>query len=117
MNSKSLLTGLLVGSTLSAIITLLTTPKSGKEIQRTCKENATKVQKGIQLFVEDSKEFTNQLKHTSSISKQAVAHVGSEIKDSVTDWKTDITPTLNLLKEDIEALQKKIQQVKKPPVD
>ncbi|MFC0561788.1 YtxH domain-containing protein [Halalkalibacter alkalisediminis] len=113
MKTKSLLMGIVAGSAIIGGLTLLTTPKAGKEMRVTCRENIQKVRNGLDQLTYDSKKASLQLKQTIQVGKETFSTVGEEIKGSIDDWKTDVEPSLVQLKEDIEALQQSVNQTKK----
>ncbi len=112
MKTKALFSGIMVGTVLSAVATLLTTPASGREVQATCKDRVCKIRSGFQQLSNDSKALTEQIKTTTQISKETLKNVGTEVKDSIDHWKRDVEPTLKQLKEDVDTLQRNIEQAK-----
>lgn len=112
MKAKAIFSGIVVGTVLSAAVTLLTTPASGREIQTRCKDQAFKLQSGLQQLSEDSKALTEQIKTTTQIGRETIKFVGTEVKDSIDHWKRDVEPTLKQLKEDVDSLQKNVEQAK-----
>ena len=112
MQTKSLFTGMIVGSVIIGGLTLLTTPKAGKEMRVACKENIRKVRSGLDQLTYDSKNASLQLKQTVQVGKETFSTVGEEMKSSIDDWKKDVEPSLAQLKEDIEALQQTVNQTK-----
>lgn len=113
MKAKSLLSGVVAGSAIIGALTLLTTPKSGKELRQSCKENMVKVRGGFNQIVSDSQKASLQLKETVKVGKETFSTIGEEIKDSVEDWKKDVEPSLSQLKDDIEALQRSVNETRK----
>ncbi|MFC0473688.1 YtxH domain-containing protein [Halalkalibacter kiskunsagensis] len=113
MNAKSFFSGFLAGSAILGMITLFTTPTSGKNVRATCKENTLKLRNELDQLANDSKNATIQLKTTAKEGKEAFLSVGSEVKDSINKWQQDIEPTVSQLKADIEALQKNVEQATK----
>lgn len=112
MKAKAFLSGVMIGTALAAVATLLTTPSSGRELKMRCKNNASKFRAGVQQFSQDSNALARQLKTTTQVSKETIKIVGTEVKESVDHWKRDVEPTLAQLKEDIDSLQKNVEQAK-----
>jgi gas vesicle protein len=113
MNAKAIFSGIVAGTALIGALTLLTTPRSGKEMRHCCKDSVLKIRDELDQFTCNSKKASLQLKQTVKIGTETFKSVGEEVKESVQDWKVDIEPTLNQIKEDIDALQKTVAQTKK----
>ncbi|NEU31511.1 hypothetical protein GN156_12125 [bacterium LRH843] len=113
MKAKSLLSGILIGTVVAAAATLLTTPITGAELQTKCKTNARKIRMGVRQFSNDSKALTKQIKQTTEISKSVIKVASTEMNQSIRHFKEDIMPALNHLKEEVDALQKNIEQTRK----
>ncbi|GAE35676.1 YtxH domain-containing protein [Halalkalibacter akibai] len=113
MNVKALITGIVAGTAIIGATTLLTTPKSGKDVRQSCKENALKIRTGMDQFKNDSKTTSIQLKQTVKVGKETFRTIGEDVKTSVKDWQTDINPMLNKLKEDVDALQKSVSKTQR----
>lgn len=114
MRTKALLSGFLVGTAISAVAALLTTPASGREIRTKSSQNIQRIRLGIEQFSNDAKNVATQFKKTTQVSKEAIKEVGTEVKESIDDWKSDVQPTIDQLKDDIDALKKNVEQAKKP---
>ncbi|WP_157800962.1 YtxH domain-containing protein [Bacillus solitudinis] len=113
MNSKSILLGITVGTTLASIATLLTTPKSGKEVQIRCKNTLKSMSDSVGQISNNSIELKQQVKETAKVSLDSAKFISLEMKDSINDWKKDIEPSIQLLKQDIDGLRKNLENVKK----
>ncbi len=113
MKTKALFSGIVAGSAIIGALTLLTAPKAGKEMRHNCKENILKIRNGLDQLTYDSKKASLQLKQTVKVGKETFSNVGEELKDSIYDWKKGVEPSLTQLKDDIEALQRTVNQTKK----
>ncbi|WP_100371929.1 YtxH domain-containing protein [Bacillus sp. FJAT-45037] len=112
MNLKSLLTGITVGATIAGVTTLLSTPTSGKEIQECCKTNFDKLRNGLNQFGADTAALKEQVNETTQLSIQSIKEVSTEVKDSIEDWKRDVQPSIDQLRQDTEDLQKRVEKMK-----
>ncbi|WP_062050592.1 YtxH domain-containing protein [Bacillus sp. JCM 19034] len=113
MNIKSLTIGLLVGSLVTSSITLLTTPSSGKQMQRRIKEQLTTGKENLQQIKQQYTNTTKQLKGTIAITKEQGQDFVNETKNIFSDYQKDIAPSLQRLKSDIDDLQKQVNDMKK----
>lgn len=112
MNTKSLLYGFVTGIALGSIATLLTTPKSGNEVQKIIKDNYDKLNDFMSNAKKETIAVKDQVKETIQISTDTIKTVSNELKDSVQTWQSEVEPALAKLKEDIEQLTKSVQSYK-----
>src|SRR5699024_3748660 len=110
MKAKAFISGLIIGTTISSVATLLSTPASGQELRAKGKANIQRIKLGVEQFSEDSKNVVTQTKKTVSVSKEAFKEFGGEMKDSIQEWKTDTQSSIDQLKTDIDALKENIEQ-------
>lgn len=109
MNTKSLFYGIITGITIGSVATLLTTPKSGKEVKKEIKQNYVQLNNFIHKAKNDSLAVKDQVKETIQLSTNTIKTVSKELKDSVEVWQSEVEPTLQKLKEDIDQLTKTVQ--------
>ncbi|WP_017728676.1 YtxH domain-containing protein [Halalkalibacterium ligniniphilum] len=112
MRGKSLLTGIVTGAVVAGISTLLATPSSGQDFQRTCKKKYASFRESLQRAKEQSLLLKEQVQHTTKVGSEAFKEVSGDVKTSIVSWKKDIDPTIQQLKFDIDNLQKSIEDLK-----
>lgn len=112
MKAKSLVYGMIVGSTVAAIAALLVTPTSGRELRENSKTNVEKVCSSIRQLALDGKTLLEQVKKTTKVGKDTILDISSEVKDSIQDWKEEVEPALIQLRDDIESLKRTVEQTK-----
>ncbi|MED3648843.1 YtxH domain-containing protein [Halalkalibacterium halodurans] len=100
--------GALTGAILASIATLLIAPTSGKELQKKCKAKGRSLQQSIEQMKHDGIQLKDRISKTSKMTSEALKTVGPEIKTSLDQWKEDVDPSLQKLKDDIEQLQKAV---------
>lgn len=89
---KSLLLGLFVGGVVSAGVTLLNAPKSGKETRADIKAQAEEVKVSVANLKEDGKELSEQIINASKEGAKLVKELSLDVKNSLESWKTTIEP-------------------------
>ncbi|WML49651.1 YtxH domain-containing protein [Neobacillus sp. PS3-34] len=111
MKIKHFLYGFAIGGLAAGISTLLSAPKSGKETRAALKENTD-------LWKEQLADLKNsliELKDASmNASKEARIHTSNflrETQTSITNWKADILPHQDELKQEITEIETTIQQL------
>lgn len=108
MNGKSVLIGIVTGAVVGSITTLLSAPKSGKDMQQLLKNNYEQLAEFMLKGKKESLILKDQITKTAKISAETLKTVSSDIKDSVDVWRKDVEPTLNQLKLEMDELQKSI---------
>lgn len=108
MNGKSVLIGIVTGAVIGSITTLLSAPKSGKDMQQVLKNNYEQMAEFMLKGKKESLILKDQITKTAKISAETLKTVSSDIKDSVDVWRKDVEPTLNQLKLEMYELQKSI---------
>ncbi|WP_245308223.1 YtxH domain-containing protein [Halalkalibacter urbisdiaboli] len=109
---KSILYGIVTGAAIASISTLLTAPTSGKELQLECKKKIKSYRHTVQQISNDTIKLTEQVKNTTKVGVNSVKELQIELKDSIEDWKRDVNPSINQLKEDINSLQQNVKNLK-----
>src|SRR5690625_5966159 len=92
---KSLLLGLFVGGVVSAGVTLLNAPKSGKETRADIKAQADELKRTIENLKEDGKELSEQIINVSKEGAKLIKELSVDVKDSVESWKDRKSTRLN----------------------
>ncbi len=113
MKTKAFLTGILVGTTIAATAALLMTPVSGRDLRENSIHYLKKASDSLRQFAADGKSVIEQLRSTTQIGKETFIDLSTELKHSIQDWKEDVEPAINQLREDIEALKRTVEQTKK----
>lgn len=92
MKVKSLVLGFVVGGTVSAAATLLTTPSSGKELRTNLKTQTNEWKEMISQLAQDSVLLKNQIAETSKEGTALIKNLTKEMKKSVEEWKVAVEP-------------------------
>ncbi|MGO4887482.1 YtxH domain-containing protein [Anaerobacillus sp. MEB173] len=111
MNGKSFLAGIITGSLIGGTIALLTSPKSGSDLQKTLKENGKQMKSTLTNVKNNSLQLKDQVKDTAKEGVTAVRTFSNEIKDSVQEWKSDVEPNVKNIYENITEIQNTILEL------
>jgi len=113
MKAKNFLIGLTAGLVGGATAVLLTAPQSGEQlrvniarISASAKEKLTDVTHEVSTVRQSVTALTNEAKNN-------IPQIISELKETLTTFKTDIEPETTLLKQEIEILQKSMAEIQK----
>lgn len=102
---KSLLLGMLVGGTVSAAVTLLSAPSSGRELRSQIKEQSKDWKETIEALIQDGVKLKNQIAKTSKEGISLVNELTQEMKKSVEEWKSAVEPHQENIHEYLEQIQ------------
>lgn len=111
--TKSILLGILVGSTVSAATTLLTTPLSGKEVRSRIKEQSFEWKDTIDELVQEGLNLKNQIAKTSKEGAALINELTQDIKTSVEEWKIAIEPNQENIHNYLEQIESSIKDLEK----
>lgn len=102
---KSLFLGFVVGGTISAVTTLLSTPSSGKDIRACVKEQGIEWKDMIANLKYDSLRLKNQIAETSKEGAVLIRNLTKEMKNSVEEWKIAVEPHQDNIHEYLEQIE------------
>src|SRR5690625_8044652 len=92
INSKSLLLGILAGGVISAAVTLLSTPKSGREIRADVKQRSEDSIQTMNRLREEGMDLKEQITKTSKEGAALIKELSSEMKKSTESWRQTVEP-------------------------
>lgn len=102
---KSLLLGFVIGGTVSAIATLLSTPSSGKDLRDRVKYQSSEWKEMIMNLRLDGLRLKNQLAETSKEGTALVKALTQDMKKSVEEWKVAVEPHQDNIHEYLEQIE------------
>ncbi|GAA5416704.1 hypothetical protein Pryu01_01742 [Paraliobacillus ryukyuensis] len=91
-NGKSLLLGMLAGGAVSAVVTLLSTPKSGKELRHDAKSRGEEIVQSLDKIKAEGRLLTEQIANTSKEGAELIKELSADMKHSIENWKNTIEP-------------------------
>ncbi|HEX6593590.1 MAG TPA: YtxH domain-containing protein [Bacillota bacterium] len=114
---KSLLLGILVGSTVGATITLLSAPSSGKQLRHNIKLQGIEWKTTLEKMKEESLRLKNQIVQTSKEGAVLMKDLTRDMKNSVVEWRKTVEPHqeniyeyLEQIESSLKALEEKVQK-------
>src|SRR5690625_2521572 len=112
-NGKYLAIGFLVGGTISAAVTLLTTPTSGENIRHRVKEQGLEWKNIVDDIIKDTIRLKDQLAKTSKEGKALINELTQDMRTSVDEWKETIEPHQSNIHENLEHIKSSIKNLEK----
>ncbi|WP_044476879.1 YtxH domain-containing protein [Oceanobacillus massiliensis] len=108
---KSLVLGLLVGSTVGAAVTLLSTPESGYAVRGRVRDQGMELKNLLFTLKEDGLRLKDQLKKTSKEGAVLMKDLTEEIKKSVEDWKETVEPHQESIYQSLEQIETSLKDL------
>ncbi len=108
---KSILIGFVVGGTISAATTLLTTPSSGRELRYKVKQQSIEWKKIVDDIIQDGLRLKDQIAKTSKEGVALINDLTQEMKTSVEEWKNTIEPHQENIHEYLEQIESSIKDL------
>ncbi len=108
---KSILIGFIVGGTISAATTLLTTPSSGRELRYRVKQQSIEWKKIVDDIIQDGLRLKDQIAKTSKEGVALINDLTQEMKTSVEEWKSAIEPHQENIHEYLEQIEASIKDL------
>src|SRR5699024_8808354 len=108
---KSILLGLLVGTTTSAVVTLLTTPSSGKDVRVRIKDQSIEWKNSIDNIIQEGLNSKNQIAKTYKEDQEIINKHTQEKQTSIEEWKNAVEPSQNNIHEYLEQIEVSIKDL------
>lgn len=108
---KSILLGILVGTTASAVTTLLTTPSSGKDVRVRIKDQSFEWKNSIDEIIQEGFNLKDQIAKTSKEGAALINDLTQEMKTSIEEWKIAVEPNQNNIHEYLEQIETSIKDL------
>lgn len=108
---KSLFLGFLIGGTVSAVVTLLSAPSSGKELRFRMKEQGKEWKDVLEKLISESIQLKEQIAETSKEGIVLIQKLTDEMKKSVQDWKETVEPHKENIHEYLEQIESSLKDL------
>lgn len=108
---KSIALGLLVGGAAGAVVSLLTTPSSGKELRSQIFAQVNEWKETIDSIIEDGLTLKNQIAQTSKEGAALISELTQEMKTSVREWKSAVEPSQDNIHTYLEEIETSIKEL------
>ncbi|MGM8366320.1 YtxH domain-containing protein [Virgibacillus sp. W0181] len=109
--SQSLLLGFIIGGTVSAAATLLSTPSSGKDLRGRVKEQSQEWKDMLDNLFQDVLRLKDQIAKTSKEGAALINELTQEMKSSIEEWKVAIEPNQENIREYLEQIESSIKDL------
>lgn len=113
VKGKSLLLGFVVGGVISAGTTLLSTPKSGKELRLRVKSQGLEWTNMVQNIKYDGLRLKDQIVETSKEGAAMMIHLTKEMKESINEWKGAVEPHQKNIHKYLEQIETSLKDLEK----
>uniref|UniRef100_UPI000AE123B3 YtxH domain-containing protein n=1 Tax=Gracilibacillus sp. JCM 18860 TaxID=1306159 RepID=UPI000AE123B3 len=113
INTKSLMLGIVVGGVVSATATLLSTPKSGKDLRNNMKHYSNEAIDSFNRFREDGMDIKEQITKTSKEGGVSlIKDLSLDVKESIESWKKTVEPPSEKYPEVFKSNRKKLKRTR-----
>src|SRR5690625_5205248 len=109
--SKSLLLGFIIGGTVSAAVTLLSAPSSGKELRKRVKHQSQEWKEMADKLLQDSLRLKDQIAETSKEGVALINNLTQEMQKSVEEWKFAVEPHQENIHEYLEQIEASLKDL------
>ena len=110
-NGKSLLLGFLAGGVVSAAATLLSTPKSGKELRDDVKVRGEEIVHSLDRIKDEGKLLTEQIANTSKEGAALIKELSGDVKTSIETWKNTIEPHQKNIQKYLTQIEERLKEL------
>lgn len=111
MKSKSFLLGFFFGGAAAGITVLLYAPASGKESSKYLRKNLNNLKENISEMNNSLLELLRTVQTASKEGKEEISAFITDVKELVTGWQQDIRPHQELIKEELNEIQKSLAEL------
>jgi len=109
--SKSILLGLLIGGTVSASVTLLATPSSGRDVRKKIANQGSEWIRIADDIIKEGLYLKDQIAKTSKEGAALINELTTEMKESVEEWKTAVEPHQENIHDYLEQIEASIKDL------
>lgn len=108
---KSLLLGLLVGGTIGAASTLLSTPTSGKDLRFKIRKQSREWRELLDGLKNEGLRLKNQISDTSKEGIALMKNLTIEMKQSIEQWRKTVEPHQENIHEYIAQIEENLKEL------
>ncbi|MGM0846387.1 MAG: YtxH domain-containing protein [Bacillota bacterium] len=105
MKIKSIAFGVIAGSAIGAIATLLSAPQSGKDLKKQINQNKDEWKAVLTEIKSNAVEVKDSVSRLTSEGKQTINHIKDDMQSSIQAWQGDTEPNIQHIKDDISAIE------------
>ena len=108
---NSFLLGFVIGGTVSAVATLLSTPTSGKELRGQVKQQGLEWKEMADNLLQDAIRLKDQIAKTSKEGVAIINNLTVEMKKSIEEWKSTVEPHQENIHDYLEQIQASLKDL------
>lgn len=108
---KALIIGFVVGGTISAATTLLTTPTTGGALRNRVKKQGTEWKYLVESIIQDGWKLKDQIAKTSKEGVALMNELTEEMKSSIEEWKGAVEPHQDNIYQYLEEIETSIKDL------
>ncbi|WP_409253342.1 YtxH domain-containing protein [Bacillus sp. SCS-153A] len=105
MKIKSITYGILAGSAIGALATLLSAPQSGKELKGQIEKNKDEWKAVFNEIKTNAVEVKDAVSRLSTEGKQTITLLKDDMQHSIQAWQGNTEPNIQHIKDDISAIE------------
>ncbi|AXI08714.1 hypothetical protein CUC15_07205 [Oceanobacillus zhaokaii] len=109
--AKSFVLGLVVGGTVSAAVTLLSTPSSGRTVRDQVKIQGLELKQLLTNLKENGLQLKMQFRESSKEGAVLVKELTQDIRKSVEEWKNTVEPHQESIHKYLEQIETSIKDL------
>ena len=110
-SGKSIALGILVGSTVSAAITLLTAPSSGSELRADAKQRSDEWKITFNNLKNEGTQLKEQIARTSKEGAVMFKELSADVKTSIDSWKRTVEPHQKNIQKSLAQIEKSLKDL------
>jgi gas vesicle protein len=111
MNMKWLTYGILFGGAVGAITALFSAPSSGEELRKQIREQKDEWCRWLQELNIHLHNLQTSVQHTTKEGKEVLSELITDLKQSFHQWRHEMKPHENLLKQEIAEIHKALTEL------
>lgn len=111
MKAKTFLSGLVVGVVAGVAVAISTAPQSGQQLRGNISKNTTRYKQQMLAVKKESGNVSHAVNAFTNEAKNNIPQIINELKEIFTNFKKEIEPETQILKQEIEGLQKSFNEI------
>lgn len=111
MKAKTFLTGVLVGITAGATLSIAMAPQSGQQLRGRLANNSSRYKQQFAEVIQESENVKQAITAFTYEAKNNIPQIIHELKETISNFKNEIEPETQNIKQEIENLQKSFTEI------
>lgn len=111
MKASTFLTGVIVGVAAGVAVAVSVAPQSGQQLRSNLSSNTNRYKNQLLAVKQEGGNVGQALTAFTNEAKNNIPQIIRELKETFTNFKNDIEPETNKLKQEIESLQNSLSEI------